>query len=51
MNKANDILNVTLEEIKVLEILIRGLYSKRRLLLKNRGEQSWWDYFMEWLGY
>lgn len=52
MNKSkNDTLVVTLEEIKVLENLIQNLYIKRRILLKDRGEQTWWDYILEWLGY
>ena len=41
----------TNEEITVLEKLLEGLYKKQRELLKNNGEQTWWDYFLEWFGY
>ena len=41
----------TNEEINILEKLLEGLYKKQRELLKNNGEQTWWDYFLEWFGY
>ena len=41
----------TNEEINILEKLLEELYKKQRELIKNRGQQSWWDYFLEWFGY
>lgn len=49
--KLNDKLIVTEEEIKVLENIIKELYIKKRQLLKDKGQQTWWDYFLELLGY
>ena len=47
----NDKLWTTNEEIKVLEKLLEELYRKQRELLKNKGNQSWWDYLLELIGY
>ena len=41
----------TNEEINILEKLLEELYKKQREIIKNRGQQSWWDYFLEWFGY
>tara|TARA_Y100001970_G_scaffold258331_1_gene338097 strand:+ start:968 stop:1120 length:153 start_codon:yes stop_codon:yes gene_type:complete len=46
-----DKLQTTKEEIKVLENLIKDLYIKQRELMKAHGQQSWWDFFLELLGY
>lgn len=47
----NDKLWTTNEEINVLEKLLEELYRKQRELLKNKGNQSWWDYLLELIGY
>ena len=47
----NNKLWTTNEEINVLEKLLEELYRKQRELLKNKGNQSWWDYLLELIGY
>lgn len=38
-------------EISVLENLLQDAYLKRRDIMKQKGLQTWWDFFLEWMGY
>ena len=41
----------TEDEIMHLEILLQEAIWRRRLILKKRQIQGWWDWLLEWVGY
>jgi len=51
IHKNNKLLWATEEEINILLKMVEKLYEKKREIIKNKGQQGWWDYFLEWLGY
>jgi hypothetical protein len=48
--KRDELIN-TEDEIKILENLLQQAIWKRRIILKKRQIQSWWDWLFEIIGY
>ena len=48
--KRDELINTT-EEIQHLEFLLQQAIWKRRVILKKRQLQGWWDWVCELLGY
>ena len=51
MQKDDEYLYYTRQEIQVLEDMLYKLKLKERLIMKKNNQQGWWDYLWEWLGY
>jgi hypothetical protein len=51
MQKDDEYLYYTRQEIQVLEDMLYKLKLKERLMIKKNNHQGWWDYLWEWLGY
>lgn len=41
----------TRDEIIILEKLLQEAIWRRRIILKKRQLQGWWDWVLEWVGY
>ncbi len=48
--KRDELIN-TEDEIKILENLLQKAIWKRRIILKKREIQNWWDWLLEIIGY
>jgi hypothetical protein len=48
--KRDELIN-TEDEIKILENLLQQAIWKRRIILKKREIQNWWDWLLEIIGY
>ena len=46
-----DELAQTAEEVRELERLCNEARIRYRRIIKQRMQQSWWDWVMEWVGY
>ena len=46
-----DELAQTAEEVRELERLCSEARIRYRRIIKQRMQQSWWDWVMEWVGY
>ncbi|GAG19317.1 unnamed protein product [marine sediment metagenome] len=46
-----DKLTIVKDEIYHLELILNDAYLRKRRILKNDGEQSWYDWLLEWIGY
>lgn len=51
MKKDEDYLYYTRQEITVLENMLYNLKMRERIILKEKNQQGWLDYILEWLGY
>ena len=51
MQKDDEYLYYTRQEIQILENMLYKLKIKERFIMKKNNQQGWWDYFWEWLGY
>jgi hypothetical protein len=51
MKKDEDYLYYTRQEIIVLENMLNDLKIRERYMLKEKNQQGWLDYILEWLGY
>jgi hypothetical protein len=51
MQKDDEYLYYTQQEIEVLEKMLYKLKIKERILLKKKNLQTWIDYLWEWFGY
>ena len=48
--KRDELYNTT-DEIIILERLLQEAIWRRRIILKKRQLQDWWDWLLEWVGY
>lgn len=46
-----DKMTIVKEEIWHLERLLNNAHMRKRFIMKKTGEQSWWDWICEFVGY
>ena len=48
--KRDELMDAT-DEIRELERLLNEAWLRKRIILKKKGLQGWWDWFLEYIGY
>jgi len=46
-----DKMTIVKEEIWHLERLLNEANTRKRYIARTRGNQTWWDWLLEWAGY